>query len=96
MFVSIGAGMYSLYLYSRKLGWGHFLVKEINVFLHDVSIFDILVDIIVYRRFMTTVISVITPFLQTNNEDDARNLLRSEMTISPNLKKIIFRKVNTF
>jgi len=61
--LSVSAGAYSLYLYSRNVGWRHFLPQKADKFLHEVSIFDILVGTFIYRQFFDTVCAVIYPFL---------------------------------
>ncbi len=65
--VSVGAGCYSVYVYSRGVGLRHFLPDKINVFLNDTSIFDILVNVFIYRQFMDTVLAVIQPFLKAQS-----------------------------
>jgi hypothetical protein len=98
MFVSVAAGVYSIYAYSRHVGWQHFLPRSVNIFLNNVSIFDILVNTFIYRQFFHTVMAVINPFLQSDTPQAARALLKSDNILSEKVQKIIFKKgiINLF
>ena len=75
MFVSVSAGVFTIYIYSRQVGWQHFLPQKVNLFLQDVSIFDILVSIFIYRKFSKAVMAVMQPFFQAETPEQAKFLL---------------------
>ena len=60
---------YSLYVYLRQVGILHFMPSGINKLMTEVSFFDILVNIFIYRKVSKMVLSIVSPFLNAQSPE---------------------------
>ena len=60
----------------------------------EVSFFEILVEVLIYRRVSRMVIAIVKPFVKANTPEEAKELLKRNGEISQNVYKGIFKKVS--
>jgi len=75
MFSCLSLAVYSAYLRARQTGLIHYVPLPVKTLLLEASFFDILVNVFIYRHFANTVLSVVTPFLDSSSPEQARKLL---------------------
>ena len=89
--VSVGAACSTLTNHCRKVGLQSYTPAGVQKVLNEVSLFDILVEVIVHRTFSKKVTKIVTPFFHASNLQEAKRMLREEL--SPDLREVVFRKV---
>ena len=60
--------------------------------LTEKSVFDILCDILIHKRFSKLVLAIFTPFWDAKSPEDAKRKLKKEARITPTIYKALFRK----
>ena len=60
----------------------------------EVSFFDIFVNIFIYRRISKMILAIFTPFVKANTPEEAKQMLKDEGKLPPNVYKALFRKVS--
>ena len=93
VFVSILILFQTFYVYLREVGLLAFLPGSVQRLLTQISFFDILVSIFIYKRFSKLMLAIFSSFWEAKTPEEARKLLRKQANISPQVQKIIFRKV---
>lgn len=60
--------------------------------MQEVSFFDILVNIFIYKRISKMAIAIVKPFFTAKTPEDAKKLLKREADIPPYVYKVLLRK----
>jgi hypothetical protein len=94
MCLSFGAFMYSLYVYVMQEGLLSFLPAGVNKLLLEVSIFDILVNVFIYKRTSKMAIAVLSPFMEAKDPEEAKKILKDEAKVPAGVYKAIFTQVS--
>jgi len=89
--VSIFFLFQTFYIYLREKGLLTFLPEPVQHLLTCVSFFDILVNVLIHRKFSKTVMAVVTPFFESKTPEEAKKKLKKQVPI--NVQKFLFRKV---
>ena len=92
VFVSILIMVQTLHVYFRQNGLLAFMPKPVQHFMQEVSFFDILVNIFIYKRMSKMVVGIVKPFLSAKTPEDAKKLLKKEVVIPPNVYRALLRK----
>jgi len=70
------------------------LPKVLNKILLEVSIFDILVNIFIYKNTSKMVFAVCSPFMEAENPEEAKKILKNEAKVPAKVYKAIFTQVS--
>ena len=73
--------IYSLYVYVRELGLLAFLPGTATSIMLDTSLFEILVNIFIYRKMSKLLIAVFSPFLTAKSPEQAKLILKDEAKV---------------
>ena len=92
MFLSVLAFWFILYSSVRQKGLLAFMPPGLTRVMQEVSFFDILVDIIIYRKFSKMVQALLTPFFQASSPEEVKKILKEEAKISEKVYRGLFRK----
>lgn len=89
-FLSSLVFLYSLYVYVRQQGLMSFAPGGIKNLMLEVSIFDILVNIFIYRKMSKMLGAVFSPFMKANTPEEARQILKNEAKVPAAVYKALF------
>ena len=92
VFLSIGILTFSFFHFIRRKGLLQFLPAAIQKLFTEISIFDILVDVIIYHKISTMILAVVKPFASSSTPGEAKEKLKNEGLISARVYKAIFKK----
>ena len=94
MVMSMVCGVYSVYLHTREVGLRKYLPKKLDDILNETSLFDIIAEVFIFRRFTKLMIRIGTPFWTAQTPEEAKYMLKTDPEIDKYTKKIIFGKVS--
>ena len=76
----------------RRKGLLAFMPPGLRKLFTEVSFFDILVEVLIYRRLSKMIIAILKPFIQATTPEEAKEMLKSEGLIPQNVYKGLFKK----
>ena len=93
-FSSILILIFSILHFIRREGLLKFMPPGLQKLFTEVSFFEILVEVLIYRRISKMLIAILTPFIKANTPEEAKEMLKRNGQISENVYKGIFKKVS--
>ena len=94
MSISVIAFWFIVYSFVRQKGLLAFMPPGLQRTMLEVSFFDIFVNIFIYRRISKMILAIFTPFVKANTPEEAKQMLKDEGKLPPNVYKALFRKVS--
>lgn len=78
----------------RRVGLLAMLPPGLQKVMTEVSFFDILVNVLIYRRVSKMIIAIFSPFLKASTPEEAKEILKKEGKIPIAVYRGLLRKVS--
>ena len=92
MALSVVAFWFVVYTFIRQKGLLAFMSPGLRRVMLEVSFFDILIDILVYRKLSNMIIALVSPFFKAETPEEVKQTLKKEGKLPESVYRGLFRK----
>ena len=92
MALSVVAFWFVVYTFIRQKGLLAFMSPGLQRVMLEVSFFDILIDILVYRKLSKMIIALVSPFFKAETPEEVKQTLKKEGKLPESVYRGLFRK----
>ena len=92
MNLSVLVFWFIIYSFIRQKGLLAFMPPGLRRIMTEVSFFDILVNIFIYRKLSKMIVAIFSPFLNSKTPEEVKQTLKSEAKLTEAAYRALFRK----